>query len=266
MLGVGWTEMLIIGVVALIVIGPKDLPVVMGRIGKFAGQIRRMGSEFQREINRTTGLDEVRNLRSTITEPLKKTADEIRRDFNVMTPTGVKPTGAIKPADPAKESVAEEIRAAAGMGVEGQAKTAAPTAAAATVAVPATAMPAAKVDDVSAVEAAPEAIPPAKALVKAKRPAKLPAVVDAEVKSTALAPIDTALAAAQLDAAPAKVRATRRVSKVASPEPSAAPPEASPQVAEAVASDKPVRRRATKAAKPVEPTEPKTIPDQTEPT
>ncbi|WP_082461135.1 Sec-independent protein translocase protein TatB [Devosia sp. Leaf64] len=115
MLGLGWTEMLVIGVVALIVIGPKDLPVVMGRLGKFMGQIRRMGNEFQREINRTTGLDEVRNLRNSITSPLKKTAEEIRRDFNTMTPTGQKPSGIIKPADPKVESVVDELRAAAGM-------------------------------------------------------------------------------------------------------------------------------------------------------
>lgn len=115
MLGLGWTEMLVIGVVALIVIGPKDLPVVMNRIGKVAGQIRRMGSEFQREINKTTGLDEVRNLRNSITAPLKKTSDEIRREFNTMTPTGAKPSGIIKPADPKAESVVDEIKAAAGM-------------------------------------------------------------------------------------------------------------------------------------------------------
>jgi sec-independent protein translocase protein TatB len=115
MLGLGWTEMLVIGVVALIVIGPKDLPVVMNRIGKVAGQIRRMGSEFQREINKATGLDEVRNLRNSITAPLKKTSDEIRREFNTMTPTGAKPSGIIKPADPKAESVVDEIKAAAGM-------------------------------------------------------------------------------------------------------------------------------------------------------
>ncbi len=115
MLGLGWTEMLVIGVVALIVIGPKDLPVVMGKIGKIAGQIRRMGNEFQREINKTTGLDEVRNLRNSITAPLKKTSDEIRKEFNAMTPTGPKPSGIIKPADPHAESVVDEIRAAAGM-------------------------------------------------------------------------------------------------------------------------------------------------------
>ncbi|WP_172122960.1 MULTISPECIES: Sec-independent protein translocase protein TatB [unclassified Devosia] len=115
MLGLGWTEMLVIGVVALIVIGPKDLPVVMQRVGKIVGQIRRMGNEFQREINKTTGLDEVRNLRNSITAPLKKTSEEIRREFNAMTPTGPKPSGIIKPADPAAESVVDEIRAAAGI-------------------------------------------------------------------------------------------------------------------------------------------------------
>lgn len=116
MLGLGWTEMLVIGVVALIFIGPKDLPVVMGRIGKVMGQIRRMGAEFQREINRSTGLDEVRNLRTSITSPLKQTADEIRKEFNAMTPTGQQqPTGVLKPADPKVESVVSEIHAKAGM-------------------------------------------------------------------------------------------------------------------------------------------------------
>ena len=115
MLGLGWTEMLVIGVVALIVIGPKDLPVVMNRVGKVFGQIRRMGNDFQREINKTTGLDEVRNLRNSITAPLKKTSDEIRKEFNAMTPSGPKPSGLIKPADPKVESVVDEIKAAAGM-------------------------------------------------------------------------------------------------------------------------------------------------------
>ncbi|MDB5529291.1 MAG: tatB [Devosia sp.] len=116
MLGLGWTEMLVIGVAALIFIGPKDLPVVMKRLGQLTGQIRRMGNEFQREINKTTGLDEVRNLRNAITQPLKQTTDQIRKDFNAMTATGeVKPSGLIKPADPKVESVVDEIRAQAGM-------------------------------------------------------------------------------------------------------------------------------------------------------
>ncbi len=116
MLGIGWTEMLVIGVVALIVIGPKDLPVVMARVGKIVGQIQRMGREFQREINKTTGLDEVRNLRNSITDPLKKTADEIRKEFNAIGKDGQQsPTGALKPTDPKVESVADAIKEKAGM-------------------------------------------------------------------------------------------------------------------------------------------------------
>lgn len=116
MLGLGWTEMLVIGVVALIFIGPKDLPVVMGRIGKVIGQVQRLGREFQREINKTTGLDEVRNLRTSITSPLKKTADEIRKDFNAIGKDGKEqPTGALKPTDPNTESVVEAIQQQAGM-------------------------------------------------------------------------------------------------------------------------------------------------------
>jgi len=116
MLGVGWTEMLVIGVVALIVIGPKELPALMHKLGKFAGTIRRMGQDFQRELNKTTGLDEIKNLRSSITAPLKATTDAIRKEFNTVTPTGeVKPSGVIKPADPNAESVVDEIKAAAGM-------------------------------------------------------------------------------------------------------------------------------------------------------
>jgi sec-independent protein translocase protein TatB len=116
MLGLGWTEMLVIGVVALIFIGPKDLPVVMGRVGKVIGQIQRMGRDFQREINKSTGLDEVRSLRNSITSPLKQTAEEIRREFNTMNKDGTQsPSGVIKPTDPKVESVTDEIRARAGM-------------------------------------------------------------------------------------------------------------------------------------------------------
>lgn len=116
MLGVGWTEMLVIGVVALIVIGPKELPALMQKLGRFAGTVRRMGNDFQREINKTTGLNEVTNLRKAITQPLKTTTDAIRKEFNTTMSSGeVKPSGALAPADPKADSVVDEIHAAAGM-------------------------------------------------------------------------------------------------------------------------------------------------------
>jgi sec-independent protein translocase protein TatB len=177
--------MLVIGVVALIVIGPKDLPVVMNRVGKVVGQIRRMGNEFQREINKSTGLDEVRNLRNSITAPLKKTTEEIRKEFNAMTPTGPQPSGIIKPADPKAESVVDEIKAAAGMA------------------------PAKTADQVAAEAGFKPASPaPVASKATAPAPAKKPTAKKAPVKAAA-APtrpvITTDLAA--LDAVPAPAEA-----------------------------------------------------------
>jgi sec-independent protein translocase protein TatB len=116
MFGIGWTEMLVLGVVALIVIGPKDLPVLMNRMGKAVSTIRRMGSEFQREINKASGLDTITDLRKSITEPLKQTAADIRSEFNKpLAGGGVAPSGAIKPKDPKAESVVAEIHEKVGM-------------------------------------------------------------------------------------------------------------------------------------------------------
>jgi sec-independent protein translocase protein TatB len=119
MFGIGWTEMLVLGVVALIVIGPKDLPVVMNRLGKMVNSVRRMGSEFQRELNKATGLNEITDLRRSITEPLKQTAAEIRNEFNKPTASGgVEPSGIVKPKDPKVESVVDEIHEKIGVPVK----------------------------------------------------------------------------------------------------------------------------------------------------
>jgi len=47
MFDIGWSELLVIGVVALIAIGPKELPAVLRTVGQYMGKIRRMASEFQ---------------------------------------------------------------------------------------------------------------------------------------------------------------------------------------------------------------------------
>ena len=176
MLGLGWTEMLVIGIAALIFIGPKELPTVMSQVGKIVGQIRRMGNEFQREINKTTGLDEVRNLRNSITAPLKKTSEEIRKEFNAMTPTGPKPSGVIKPADPKAESVVDEIKAAAGL---------TPPKTADQVAAEAGFKPARPAPVAPKVAAAP-----AKSAAKKRAPVKAKAAPTRPVVTTDLAPLD----------------------------------------------------------------------------
>ena len=47
MFDIGWGELVVIGVVALIAIGPKELPAVLRATGQWMGKVRRMANEFQ---------------------------------------------------------------------------------------------------------------------------------------------------------------------------------------------------------------------------
>ena len=61
--GIGGLEILIIGLVALLVVGPKDLPVLMRKVGKFMARARAMANEFRSsfdEMARQSELDELR--------------------------------------------------------------------------------------------------------------------------------------------------------------------------------------------------------------
>lgn len=281
MLGIGWTEMLVIGVVALIVIGPKELPAVMNRIGKFAGTIRRMGGDFQRELNKTTGLNEIANLRNSVTQPLKATAEAIRKEFNTTTAAGkVEPSGALKPTDPKVESVVDEIKAKAGMAPEkpaplpltaaaaaATAKGAEPKASepveAAAIATPVKAKraPRVRLPADKPVEAAD--LPAPKAKTSAKIATKKAAVEDVPAAKTPAVKTSTAKTAAAKPAAKAKAPKPAAEDKPAvATKPAAAPKAAKPPVAAGKAPSAARARAkaaATPAAEAVE-TEPKPAP------
>ena len=69
MFGLGWGEVVVIGIVALIAIGPKELPTVLRSAGLWMGKIRRMAAEFQGQFKEA--------LREAEVADLKKTADDL---------------------------------------------------------------------------------------------------------------------------------------------------------------------------------------------
>ena len=51
MLDIGWSELLVIGVLALLVVGPKELPRLLRTVGQWAGRARSMARDFQRSMD-----------------------------------------------------------------------------------------------------------------------------------------------------------------------------------------------------------------------
>jgi sec-independent protein translocase protein TatB len=66
---IGWTKILIVGVVALIAIGPKELPSVLRTVGRWMATLQRMKTEFQTRFQEA--------LREAETEDLKKHVEEL---------------------------------------------------------------------------------------------------------------------------------------------------------------------------------------------
>lgn len=90
MFDIGWSEMLIIGAVALIVIGPKELPGALKTFAYWTKQARKMAREFQ------SGVDDM--IRQAELDEAKKAVDDARRKINKDIESAVDPTGEVKQA------------------------------------------------------------------------------------------------------------------------------------------------------------------------
>src|SRR5262252_2017888 len=112
MFDIGWSELVLIGVVALIAIGPKELPGVLRMIGQWMGKARKMAAEFQGQFQEA--------MREAEMADLKKSFDEVKEaatgfaGANVMTELKKDVTDALaidKPVDdkPVDAQVASAI-------------------------------------------------------------------------------------------------------------------------------------------------------------
>lgn len=81
MFDLGWTELLVIGIVALIVVGPKDLPVLFRKAGEFVGKMKGMAREFSKAMNDAadeTGMRETASSLRKVADPKSMGLDSIK--------------------------------------------------------------------------------------------------------------------------------------------------------------------------------------------
>ncbi|WP_374602833.1 Sec-independent protein translocase protein TatB [Niveibacterium sp.] len=78
MFDVGFSELMVIGLVALVVIGPEKLPRVARTIGHLLGRMQRHVAEVKADISREIQLDEMRRLQSQVVESAREVESSIR--------------------------------------------------------------------------------------------------------------------------------------------------------------------------------------------
>ena len=92
MFDLGWTEMLVIGIVALIVIGPKDLPVMFRTLGQVVGKAKGMAREFGRAMIDAAddgGVKDISKGLKAATNPVGSAMDGVKNaaaDLSILDP------------------------------------------------------------------------------------------------------------------------------------------------------------------------------------
>lgn len=122
--GLSMSELMVIAVIALIVVGPKDLPKMLRTIARYVTKLRGMAGEFQRHLDaaiRETGIDDVKKDMKNLTnftvtsdigkkmsEDFKKQGDEIKKMLDAPEkPVEEQPTL----AEPAAQTIPEPAAA-----------------------------------------------------------------------------------------------------------------------------------------------------------
>ncbi len=178
MFEIGWTEMLVIAVVMIVVVGPKDLPKMLRTFGRTTAKLRSMAGDFQRQFNEALKEAELDDVKKSVDSlkglnpaneikkqlnPFEKAAADVRSGLDALKP---------KPPEPASPvaHAAEPLKTGATTEGASSAIPAASDPVAPAVAVP---DPSAPAPVVAATEAVAKPAPK-KAKPKAKKPAETP--------------------------------------------------------------------------------------------
>lgn len=91
MFGIGFSELLLISVVALIVVGPERLPKVARTIGAWVGRLNRYAAQIKADIDREMHMEELRNVQQSMKDSVQKyeimaeeTVEQVKTESDAM--------------------------------------------------------------------------------------------------------------------------------------------------------------------------------------
>lgn len=82
MLDIGFSELVVIGVVALVVLGPERLPKVARTVGHLLGRAQRYVNQVKSDLNRELELDELRKLQSQVIRSARELESSVQQEIN----------------------------------------------------------------------------------------------------------------------------------------------------------------------------------------
>jgi sec-independent protein translocase protein TatB len=104
MFDIGWSEMLVIAAVTIVVVGPKELPRMLRTFGRTMGTVRRTANDFKRqfdealrEAEREAGLEDAKKQLKSAAEPFT----DAKKDFDATVRSASRPTTPPRPGTPA---------------------------------------------------------------------------------------------------------------------------------------------------------------------
>ncbi len=115
MFDLGWSEMMLVGVVALIVVGPKELPTLFRSVGQAVGKARGMAREFTRAMEAAAdeaGVKEINRTINAATRPVQFGTDALKQAAMGPHPAAKSPAAPLNPGAPIKPGGATEALAA----------------------------------------------------------------------------------------------------------------------------------------------------------
>jgi len=107
MFDIGWTELVVIAVVAIVVIGPKDLPRAMRAVGQWVGKVRGMARHFTLGIENMMREAELEEMDRKWREENERILRDFPSDANYPDPSSVEDGQVMLPLEPPASDIAE---------------------------------------------------------------------------------------------------------------------------------------------------------------